>query len=840
MIDETKFPMTVATAIGRLSRGAAPWAVAVALSSFGAAALAQQTAQTVQQADSGVLQEVVVTARYRTENLQTTPIAITALSVEDLEQRNFQNVDDLGYTIPNAYFRQPVSNFGPTETIGIRGLTQVDFNYAFQPTVGVYVDDSYHGTLTGSSMDLTDLERVEVLRGPQGTLFGINTMGGAIRLITKKPQGDDSGYVEATYGERNQVNIKAMGDFALIPESLFVRFSAVSRRQDGYGAHLDFACEMALQGTPALSGILPETINPKQGNGCALGGLGGDETQGARVALRYLAAPGLEFNADAYYSAELGEPPVQAFLTRLGGGGPTDGNSGTFGYDTLVVQPNYHTCYTCDNRMITGNPYTNYNTYGNVVTGVQYDPNTHLHAWGTSATMDWTITDKVHLKLIGSYEKYISVWDNDSDGTPFELIQTPNQQEHRQHQLESQLTGAAFNDKFNWTWGLFYYKSTSRAYSTEDFVSFNLNFISDDLFSNENKSTFLHASYKLTDKLSVSAGLRYSDDSNTNLLQHFGLVVLPAPLDYGGKHTSYKAGIDYQATDQLFVYGAVADGFTSAGVSPRPFTANQVIGLPGEEVVDYELGVKLELFDKRLRINSDVFYEDYKKRLANEFATECNLPTDATPGNPFFLAGGLCPAGTPAGDSPVPQQHAGTPWFAYVNQPAKIRGFESEITAFPVADLAINASVGYNRLKGNASVGSPVYLDPSFIAQPEWNASAGVQYGFRLANGARITPRLDYFFQSYATDGAPNTAQRTPDDIIPGYGIYNLRLAYDPPSASWQVAFTVSNLFNKFYWLQLGTATQANGAPAIGRVGTPSVPRVWGLTFRKNFEAGTK
>jgi iron complex outermembrane receptor protein len=829
MIDESRANLAaIAGAVRRLSRGLSPWLAAASLISYGGAASAQQV--TAAQPEETGLTEVVVTARYHTEDLQTTPITITALTEEDLLQRNFQNVDDLGQTVPNAYFRQPVSNFGPTETIGIRGLTQVDFNYAFQPTVGVYIDDAYHGSLTGSSMDLTDLERVEVLRGPQGTLFGINTMGGAIRLITKKPQGDDSGYVEATYGTRNEINAKAVGDIAIIPDALFARFSVVSRRQDGYGEFLDFACEMKLKGTPQLSGTLPETIQPLQGNGCALGSLGGDQTNGARLALRYLASSTLEFNLNSEYSTELGDPPVQSFLTRLGGGGPTDGNSGTFGYDTTVVQPKYGTCYTCDNRFLTGNPYTNYDSYGNIVTGVQYDPNTHLHAQDSTGTMDWSITDKVHLKLIASYEKYTSVWDNDSDGTPFELIQTPNTQNHEQHQFESQLTGTLFADKLDYTWGLFYFNSHSRAYSTEDFVSFNLNFVSDDLFTNENKSTFLHVSYKLTDKLSVSGGLRYSDDTNTNLLQHFGLVVLPAPLDYGGKHTSYKGGLDYQVTDSLFLYGSVADGFTSAGVSPRPFAANQVIGLPGEEVTDYELGAKVEVFDKRLRINSDIFYEDYSKRLANEFATECNLTTAPTPGNPYFLAGGLCPAGTPAAGLP------GTPWFAYVNQPAKIRGFESEITAFPIPDLSVNVGIGYNRLKGNATNPSdPVYLDPTSLAQPEWNVNAGLQYAWHLPNGARFTPRLDYYYQSYATDGPPNAVQRSPDDIVPSYGTYNLRLAYDAPSNGWQIAVTATNLFNKFYWVQLGSATQANGAPAIGRVGTPSVPRVWAITFRKNF-----
>ena len=167
--------------------GVSPLALAVAASlGAGSVPLAQ---------DAG-LEEIIVTSRYREENIQTTPISISAFSGDDLEMRSIENVEDIGLVVPNAYFRRNTSNFGPNNTIGLRGLNQVDFSYAFEPTVGVYIDDVYHSTITGSDMDLVDLERVEVLRGPQGTLFGKNSIGGAIRLISKAPQGDDTGTVQ--------------------------------------------------------------------------------------------------------------------------------------------------------------------------------------------------------------------------------------------------------------------------------------------------------------------------------------------------------------------------------------------------------------------------------------------------------------------------------------------------------------------------------------------------------------------------------------------------------------------------------------------------------------------
>ena len=170
---------------------AAPLAVRVTPLACAMAAALGTIASPAGAQDAG-LEEILVTARYREENIQTTPIAISAFSGEELELRNIENVEDIGQAIPNAYFRRNASNFGPNNTIGLRGLNQIDFSYAFEPTVGIYIDDVYHSTITGSDMDIVDLERVEVLRGPQGTLFGKNRIGGAIRLISRAPQGEDT------------------------------------------------------------------------------------------------------------------------------------------------------------------------------------------------------------------------------------------------------------------------------------------------------------------------------------------------------------------------------------------------------------------------------------------------------------------------------------------------------------------------------------------------------------------------------------------------------------------------------------------------------------------------
>src|SRR5512139_689241 len=214
---------SVSRAVSRaLNRPVLPWTLA---------AVALGTPMLACAADE--LQEVVVTAQFRQENLQDTPLAITAVSGEQLEQQGLTNLTDLGLVIPNANIRPQGSFSGPTPFIGMRGVQTSDYIFTSDPGVGVYIDDVYQGTLTGSAIDLLDLERVEVLRGPQGTLFGKNSLGGAIRLISTEPKGNDTGSLDVTYGTAHRLDLRGIYDFKLT-ENLFARITGVSKQIDGY------------------------------------------------------------------------------------------------------------------------------------------------------------------------------------------------------------------------------------------------------------------------------------------------------------------------------------------------------------------------------------------------------------------------------------------------------------------------------------------------------------------------------------------------------------------------------------------------------------------------------
>jgi iron complex outermembrane recepter protein len=848
-------PSTASAAVRRILRGAAGVGLVATLGLAADVALAQQAPdQKPTDVDAnGALQEVVVTARFRSENLQSTPISITALSAEDLQQQQIQNVNDIGATVPNAYFRQPTSNFGPTETIGLRGFTQTDFDYGFQPTVGFYIDDLYQGSLTGSSFDLADIERVEVLNGPQGTLFGMNSIGGAIRLITQRPKDDTEASAQLTYGEKHRLEFVGVFNTALIDHVLDLRIVGVSRSEDSIGHYLDYTCSMKAQGQPAsVYGTLPQSATEQQG--CELGGLGGFSHQNARIELKYTPIENLEVNLNASYSKQADDPPLQALLTPYGG--PNDFLNNAYSEGTVFPKfgINYAGLPAGNPHFVSPNPWDNYASYGDIVTGQQLNPQQTLQETSTSATLDYTFADSIHLKYIWGYRTYDTNWANDSDLTPFGLEQTSYYQLHRQFQNEVRLSGVAFGERLNWTVGGFDYNARDVELNGTNFdayQSFGLpNNVTTAGYTTNNISGFVHLDFKLTQQWSVSAGWRLTDQYLTNSYNHIvddpiyaaDDLVLPTPVRSSGSRGDWSGALNFQATSNLFFYAQAASGFTLPGFNSRVETLGQLEEVvPGQEAINYELGAKTDWLDHRLRVNASVFYEDYKSYLNLELGAQCSAATSLNPGTPYFLAGGTCPAGTALAGTP-----GLSPWFFYTGIPAYEPGAELEINAAPIDRLLINLAGGWLEFHAQNTdlvASSPGYINPSVRLQPEWNASGGIQYGVLLPGGT-ITPRLDWRYQGYQTIGPENVYQIS-QWRLPGYSLFNARLTYQPTGSKWNVSVQALNLFNKFYWEQLAsplslaggaTVPSANNlSPAPAQVGTPGLPREWMVSFGFNF-----
>ncbi len=230
--------------------------------------------------DNGV-GDIIVTATKQATNLQDTPIAITAVTSEALETRAVSNVADLSAVVPNGNFRMNQGAYGKGISAFIRGIGQVDSNLASEPGVAYYIDDVYYPLIFGSQFDLLDLDHIEVLRGPQGTLFGRNALAGAVNIVSKQPDlNAASANITATTGSYSRFDLRAGFNLPLT-SNLAIRVNGSMKHQQGYQEKLDFTCEMIRRGTPDLAGKFPYS----EGNliqaannhptSCVIGHLGG-------------------------------------------------------------------------------------------------------------------------------------------------------------------------------------------------------------------------------------------------------------------------------------------------------------------------------------------------------------------------------------------------------------------------------------------------------------------------------------------------------------------------------------------------------------------------------------
>jgi iron complex outermembrane receptor protein len=810
-----------------------------ALTLGSAAALAQstqdQTAQgtgtTSQNATGGALEEVVVTARYRQENLQQTPIAISAVTAEDLQARGFTSATDVAYTVPNASFRQAQAAFGNTVTAYIRGIGQNDFNFAFEPGVAIYVDDVYFPTTMGSQFDLMDLERVEVLRGPQGTLFGRGAIGGAVRYISKPARGDDSGYIQVTGGDLHRIDIRAGYDFSIIPDKLFMRVTAMSKRQDGYQKDMDFVCLY-----PQQSGTLP-ALTHNRNSGCQIGTLGGIDMTGARGTLRWLASDTLEFGLIADYQRDDSEsradgitgigpfiPPVAAWNNFMVNG-TLDGS----GIPSHRPNPNfagYGVPY--DSRFISSNPYVTYETFQDPYTGLQLPRQENLDQKGVSGTMDWKLTEDLSAKLILAWRNWNSLFGTDQDGSPLGFAGADGIQHFTYRTAELRFSGDLFNKRLNWTAGAFFYDANSSSAQQVPLPAFGSppcgplyysdptgtcpNGLPNALLVNghdsghyENKSGFVNGVFSITDKFHFTGGVRYSTDKKHDLNDNT-IVVLPVESDQNS--VDWLAGLDYQFTPAVMAYFSAATGYRPPAFNPRPFQPTQFVPVAGEKATSFELGEKGDFFDHRLRLNLAGFYIDYKQRIIPAAGVECVKDN----------------AGNCVGPVVVPLT-------AYVNAPAKISGGELEMDIRPLDQMLITASAGYTHYEASTTEfqGKPYSgVTPSGQAAyvPKWNAAVSVLYTFNLANGATITPRWDAYLQTEICSGQTTTS------CTAGYTLQNVRLEYASEGRAWTFAAGAENVTNKVYYYNIFDLTPF-GEPTIEAQVAP--PRTWFVQVSRNF-----
>jgi iron complex outermembrane recepter protein len=800
---------------------AAAWALGVPVLS-----LAQAPTQTppAAAADSQgpELEEIVVTAQFRQQAAQDTPIAITAIDAKTLAARGQIMINEVAAQAPNVVLEPGPGTFGPALQAFIRGVGQADFNYATEPGVGIYVDDVYYSTLTGSIFDMLDLDHLEVLRGPQGTLAGMNSIGGAIKLYTKKPDGQGGGYLEATYGSFNRTELRGAGDFTLVPDQLFVRFSGVARHQDGYVTRYDYACTH-----PGAD--VPTAVDSSN---CVLGTEGGVAYAALRAALRWTPNDRLEVNIAADHTSDNSEAAPSTLLYV----GQVNGKTGV----SAPTYPRFSSAPTGGIPLgtATGSPFISYSPFG------PYAQDTYSHSpyvdystycdakppdgtapfcvpavrqvsgYGFSGAIDFKANQDISLKSITAMRYYSGTWSLDEDASPLSDEVLFNTVWHRQVSEELRLNGNLFDGAVRYTVGGFYFDQHSYYGGRIDLGSFD--FIENDHIPATSKAGFLNADWQITGALELNAGVRYTKEDKTLIYGREGVPgndypggVAPqvASLNdleghFEGNKTDYRVALQYQWTSEMMTYADISTGFKGGGVNPRPFYAAQALPFAPETLTAYEVGLKSDWLEHRLRVNVATFYDNYKDIQL--------IVNDCAFAGPQFAE----PCAAPI--------NAGT---------AHMDGAELEIQSRPTRALSFDAAASYlhfNYVSLSAlAIGSGITPDMTTPFAPRWKYSAGVQYDVALGRMGFLTPRLDLSHQATFYSQAENSIFNE----IRGYTLLNGHLTWQDAQALWQATLEVKNVTNRLYYY--GIFDNRSSSQTV--LGEPAPPREWAFTLKRSF-----
>ncbi|MGB3797420.1 MAG: TonB-dependent receptor plug domain-containing protein, partial [Alteraurantiacibacter sp.] len=450
-------------------------AIATCLS---APAMAQDESEAQEEAETRTNQTnvIVVTAQFREQNLQETPIAITAVNAEMLAARGQTDISQVAAQAPNVTLRPQPQNGGSGLIAFIRGVGQTDFNFALDPAVGVYVDDVYIPTLSSSLLELVDLDRVEILRGPQGTLAGKNSLGGAIKLFSARPRGDGSGSLRAEYGSYNNISVRGMFDIGLT-ENLAMRVSGMGRSRDGYVDIVDYSLTHPNSNVPSSNA---------RGAQASYETLGGQNVVAGRVALEWepndrlnvyvagdfnredsdaipavlLAAGAISDTADSF------DPFSSNPATDANGNAWLPGLNGQpVPVDCRFVPTGQYSCDTADLRGLGFDPgFVSYSTFADTKVPTQQAPYkpyfalpiTEFEGWGVMSNITYDISDALQFVAIGSYRTYVSRWGQDQDATPVPIAQLDNQLNHEAWSGEVRLNFEFADELVQGTVGGFY------------------------------------------------------------------------------------------------------------------------------------------------------------------------------------------------------------------------------------------------------------------------------------------------------------------------------------------------------------------------------------------------
>jgi iron complex outermembrane recepter protein len=770
--------LTQAARAGRQPMLSARAMVAVLLASVAALAPAAATAQQASPepaAESIGLEEIVVTARKREENLQETPLSVVAFSASALEARQVASVADIGQFTPNLVIDSAASLAGSssTMTMFIRGIGQSDFNLTIDPGVGLYLDGVYISRSVGALLDTVDIERVEVLRGPQGTLFGKNTIGGALVLTSKAPSSTLGASLEATTGSYDRIDLKAMVN-APLSDTFAIRLTGSMQKRDGYVKRI-------------LDGDR----------------LGDKDSLSGRVVAQWRPTEDLTVTAslDGTRNREQSKPatllevnPLADFVAfwNFAANGAT-----CFTPPAGLPVPNRPQCF--NDQWITGDPFS---TFGG---GANFS---NLDIWGAGLTIDWDL-GAVALKSITSYRDLSSSFTQDYDNSPLPIGETANVYSQRQISQEFQASGVAFDDRLKWLVGVYFLNEKG---DDENNLVFSIaDFRSGGRVNNDSFALFSQLTYALTDELSLTVGGRYTHEKKRFLPEQFirtdrtggtvlalsrlfiptgnpnGNLILPATqAQTTANEFTPAVTLDYRLSDSALIYAGFSKGFKSGGFTQRVFPPEAVIPSFGPEFVEsYEIGLKSEWFDRRLRVNLAAFYADYS-------------------GLQIIVNQGVAPKVRNAGK-------------------AHVQGFELDFEAALSGRVQLSGGVGFTDAAYDQvdPLAAGITKANRFGNVPKWTGTLGLSARLLDLDLGSLTARGDFAFRSDHFKDAVNSPQL----FLKGYGTLNASLTFDSADDRWSVSFGATNLTDKTYLI---TGYQDLATVGVA-TGTYARPREWFL-----------
>lgn len=755
------------------------------------------------------LQTITVTARRRVEDLQHTPVAITALNAVDLELRLARSTDALANFVPNLQFdgAAPLSGAAYNATVFIRGTGQNDFAIFSEPGVAIYQDGVYLGRSIGEVREVLDTERIEVLRGPQGTLFGRNASGGAINIVSHAPEKEFGGDVALTVGELERRELRATLNLPL-SEHFAARISAATFQRDGTGTRLT--------------------------DGTAIGD---KDSAAARAQLLWQPSEQLQAKL-ALDSTRVRQH--SAALTLIG----VAEDAPLLNLYNALVAPNLDITapsgeHAVDASWITGDIDTTYASSAN---------ESNLDSSGAALTLDWHSLG-VNWNSITAWRQVDAYFVRDGDNTPFTYRETANDDRQDQFSQELQVSGISDAGRFEWLSGAYFFRehATERGAATlarglyaalaalplapgetwcslsgpnprpaaqcppsqsyggdayrENNVLVDFDLDLNTRIANRSIALFGHSTYHFTEALAVTGGLRWTRDHKTIELVHrrlgSGEYIVGAPgtqreFSHSWSQVTPELEIEWHNSSDDLLYLSLAKGYKSGGFNGRPLVdSREVSEFYDPEIVDsYELGAKTRWREGRITANAALFYNDYR---------DMQLAINATPQNYVRNAGA-----------------------------ARIRGAELEVVARVAADLDLNIATGfldaqYTRLDPELEALRPALTrDKHLIKAPDWTVNVGMEYRLVRKFGSFVL-RGDYIYRGkiyHDVFNDPRLTQR-------GSSLYNAYIGFAPPGQRWDVAVFGTNLGNTRYRIS------GNSSASLGLAESSfSPPRELGVTLR--------